>query len=114
MLIGLRHALKVLLSCGVTSIYVDGSFTTSKESPADYDVCWASQGVDLAGLKDKEPVFFRFENQRAAQKAAFLGEFLPADGIETASHKPFLEFFQTDKETGGRKGIVLLDLRDFE
>jgi hypothetical protein len=113
-LVGLRRAIKILLSVGVATIYVDGSFVSTKEYPADYDACWATDGVDLARLQGVEPAFFRFENRRAAQKAAFFGEFLPSGGIELGSLKPFVEFFQIDKDTGKRKGIVLLDLRDFE
>ena len=56
------------------------------------------------------PSFLDFSNRRAGQKQRFLGEFFPADLPEGATGKTFLEFFQTDKETGDRKGIVAIDL----
>jgi hypothetical protein len=40
-----------------------------------------------------------------AQKRKYFGEFFPAQMPEGASGRMFLEFFQTDKETGRPKGI---------
>jgi Family of unknown function (DUF6932) len=56
-------------------------------------------------------VFLDFSHARAVQKAQFLGEFFPADLPEGLTGKTFLEFFQTDKETGAPKGILALNLR---
>lgn len=89
-------------------MYVDGSFVTAKEDPGDYDACWEVAGVDPYLL---DPVFFTFENGRAAQKARYLGEMFPASTAEGATGTTFLDFFQIDKETGDPKGIVALDLR---
>lgn len=58
-----------------------------------------------------DPVFLDFSHARAAQKARFLGEFFPADLPEGLTGKTFLDFFQTDKDTGATKGIVALNLR---
>ena len=83
---------------------------SSKRVPNDYDVAWEPAGVDVRKLLGLESVFGQFENQRAAQKAKFLGEFFPSS--ESADHagNTFLEFFQTDRDTGGRKGIIAIDL----
>jgi hypothetical protein len=81
---------------------------TAKPVPADFDACWAVEGVAAETL---DPVFLDFSNSRARQKQRFLGEFFPAELPEGASGRTFLEFFQTDKETGERKGIVAVDLR---
>jgi hypothetical protein len=70
--------------------------------------CWAIAGVDPDRL---DPVFLDFSHSRARQKARFLGEFFPAELPEGITGRTFLEFFQTDKETGARRGIVGLDLR---
>lgn len=54
-----------------------------------------------------------FANRRAAQKAKYLGELFPAQ-VQAESRFPyriFLDFFQTDKDTGNPKGIVAIDLR---
>jgi hypothetical protein len=107
---GLSNALAILRIAGCRRVYVDGSFVTAKAVPMDYDVAWDPTGVDLAALKAKEPVFWDFSNLRAAQKAKFLGEFLPSSATEAGCGKTFLEFFQIDKNTGMQKGIIALDL----
>lgn len=57
------------------------------------------------------PTFFDFSDGRRAQKQQFGGEFFlahfPADPIGTL----FLDFFQTDKQTGNRKGIIEVGLK---
>jgi len=89
-------------------VYVDGSFVTTKPEPGDFDACWGLAGVDVELL---DPVFLDFSRSRAQQNERFLGEFFPAELPEGATGQTFLEFFQTDKETGKRKGILVLDLR---
>jgi len=81
---------------------------TTKLQPGDVDVCWAIEHVNPDKL---DPVFLDFSRSRAAQKARFQSEFFPADLPEGLTGKTFLEFFQTDKETGVPKGILALDLR---
>jgi hypothetical protein len=56
-------------------VYIDGSFVTSGETPNDFDACWDIHGVDAARL---DPVLLVFENQRAAQKIKYQGEFFSA------------------------------------
>jgi hypothetical protein len=107
LLSGLKEALMLLKRAGCVTVSVDGSFVTAKPQPKDFDACWAIEGVDPARL---DPVFLDFSNSRAKQKARFGGEFFPADLPEGITGKTFLEFFQTDKETGAPKGIVALDL----
>jgi hypothetical protein len=98
----------LLKAAGCRTAFVDGSFVTAKPAPGDFDACWAIDGVDPDRL---DPAFLDFSNSRARQKARFGGEFFPADLPEGLTGKTFLEFFQTDKETGAPKGIVALDLR---
>jgi hypothetical protein len=104
---GLRSALVLLKAAGCRTVYVNGSFVTAKDVPGDFDACWDVTGVDEDLLA---PVFFDFSRRRAAQKAMFHGEFFPAQLPEGMSGRTFLEFFQTDRETGQPKGIVALDL----
>ena len=110
LLTGLKEAVVLLQVAGCRTVYVDGSFATTKPQPMDFDACWATGGVDPDRL---DPVFLDFSNARAKQKARFGGEFFPADLPEGMTGKTFLEFFQTDKETGAAKGIVALDLGRF-
>lgn len=52
-----------------------------------------------------------FDPGRATQKAKYYGELFPAQMGEGASGLTYLEFFQLNRETGGSKGIVAIDLR---
>ena len=106
---GLEQALEVLRAAGCKRAYIDGSFVTRKRRPADFDGCWDTAGVDLRRL---DPVLLTFGQGRAAQKAKYRGELFPARLTEGGSGVSFLEFFQTDRETGAPKGIVVLRLQE--
>ena len=103
---GLEDALCRLRDAGCSTVYLDGSFVTSKDHPGDFDVCWESSGVDFNVL---DPVLLDFGHARAAQKARFKGELFPADTLEADSGKIFLDFFQRDRR-GNPKGVVEIDL----
>ena len=108
---GFRAALENLKSAGCRTVYLDGSFVTRKDIPNDYDACWEEEGVDPDLL---DPVLLIFDPGRAAQKAKYLGEMFPASIAAGAGALSFLEFFQTDKETGSPKGIIAIDLGGLE
>ena len=100
----------MLKQAGCSRIYIGGSFVTNKEFPGDFDVCWESQGVDRALLKQIDPVFFDMSNQRANQKAKYGGELFRANTIaDPMSGKTYLDFFQEDRN-GNPKGIIAIDL----
>jgi hypothetical protein len=81
---------------------LDGSFTTDKAQPNDYDGCWDPEGVDLSKL---DPVLFDFANGRMAQKQKYFGEmFIATLGSEFTD--TFLTFLQIEKSTGEKKGII--------
>lgn len=102
---GLQKGLDNLFRSGCQQIFLDGSYVTAKPIPNDYEVCWDVEYVDPNLL---DPVFFDFDGSRHNQKLKFLGEFFPSMLIEGFSGKPFLDFFQTDRDTGKQKGIVRL------
>ena len=108
LLAGLERAVTELKAAGCRTVYVDGSFVSRRETPADFDACWERAGVDLRRLLATP--LFTFDRGRAAQKAAYGGELFPADAQADGAGRRFLEFFQVDKETGNPKGIVALDL----
>jgi hypothetical protein len=105
MLDGLEEAIGLLAAAGCVRLWLNGSFVTSKDEPADFDACWQLDGVDLDAL---DPVFFDFADSRAAHKARFSGEFLP-NVVETGSGLMFADFFQNQRD-GSRKGIVVLSI----
>ena len=96
-----------LRNAGCQTTYLDGSFVSSKLEPGDFDACWDEEGVDLDKL---DPVLLIFDDRRAAQKAKFGGEFFPAGWPADERDRVFLNFFQIDKDTGAKKGIVALDI----
>jgi hypothetical protein len=104
---GLLKALEQLRSAGCLTIYLDGSYVTGKPRPGDFDACWDPNGVDGKKL---DPVFLDFKNGRAAQKATFRGEFFPSSMMCADVGKAFIDFFQLDRFTGKRKGIISISL----
>lgn len=104
---GLVLACGKLRSAGCSGIYLDGSYVTGKPKPGDFDACWDPGGVDPAQL---DPVFLEFANGRAAQKAAFKGEFFPSSMMCMDVGQAFVDFFQLDRFTGKQKGIIAISL----
>lgn len=111
LLTGLSAALQNLKSAGCRTAYLDGSFVTAKAIPNDYDVCWDESGVDPEIL---DPVLLTFDAGRATQKAKYGGEFFPASHIANPEGFSFYDFFQTDKVTGERKGIIGINLEELQ
>lgn len=103
---GLLEACRALRDAGATKVYVDGSFASKKANPGDWDACFETKGIDSKKL---DPVFLDHSNERAAQKAKYLGEMFFAEHAATLLGEPYLSFFQHTKD-GKPKGIVLIDL----
>lgn len=103
---GFKKGVESLRTAGCRDIFLDGSFVTDKEFPGDYDACWDPVGVVDTSL---DPILLDFTQGRRNQKLKYRGEFFPssaqADGTRT-----FTEFFQTDRHTGRRKGIIRVRL----
>ena len=103
---GFLKAVDALLLAGCQTVYLDGSFTTGKPHPDDFDGCWALDNVDLSKL---DPVLRTIANKREAQKRKYLGEMFPASWVG-APGMTFLQFFQIEKFSGAPKGILRLSL----
>ena len=103
---GLRRAIDNLQSAGCRRLYLNGSFTTSKPDPDDYDGCWEMDGVDLSRVF---PIFLDPDDQRwngrQRQKAQFGGELI-AEGLYWLG---VAEFFQKDEQENP-KGVILIEL----
>ncbi|HEU4826660.1 MAG TPA: hypothetical protein VFS85_09290, partial [Dongiaceae bacterium] len=59
---GLRRACLELSKGGVKTLFLDGSFVTTKEAPNDYDGCWP--GVELEDASRTDPMLFDFTAAR--------------------------------------------------
>ena len=99
---GLLLGVTNLFNAGCSQLYIDGSYVTAKPEPGDFDLCWDIEGAheDLI-----DPVLLEFSNKRALQKQKFGGEFFPFTSYQEPEDSIF-EFFQKDKTTGVRKGII--------
>lgn len=91
---------------GCSIVYLDGGYITEKLSPGDFDVCWDPTGVDPIKL---DPVLLDFSNMRNNQKMKYGGEFFPSSAKADGS-RIFIDFFQTDRESGNKKGIIRIRL----
>ena len=113
LMVGLKAAIANFKSAGVTSIYVDGSFTTKKLDPNDIDGCWTASGnIDLAKL---DPIFWNAKTSSDRRvnlqkmKSTYGLDFYIAEGIEAGTGLKFPDFFQHNKN-GKKKGIVKIVL----
>jgi hypothetical protein len=106
---GLKRGIDDLIICGCSTLYVDGSFTTTKSHPKDFDACWDEIGVSLLTLKIDYPILWDFTNERKRQKDYYFGEFFPMR-VKATPADIFKVFFQKDKD-GNPKGIVQLILK---
>jgi len=106
LLAGLKAGLDALRDAGCQRAYIDGSFVTAKTTPGDFDTCWEAVGVRAALL---HPALRTFANLRAAQKAAFSGEFFPAEAVADVAGTRFIDFFQLTAG-GSKKGVVAINL----
>jgi hypothetical protein len=104
---GLLRGCLALKIAGCKLIYLDGSYITSKPLPNDFDVCWDPIGVDPDKL---DSVFLDFSDNRRIQKQKFYGEFFPSSALADG-YRTFVEFFQVDKHTGNKKGILRVQLK---
>ena len=107
---GLERALRDLRAAGCKRVYIDGSFITTKEHPGDFDVCWDLDGVDFDVIDE---VLLTFEAGRRAQKAKYRGELFPAAAAADPLGTLFRHFFQSERD-GNPKGIIVIDLEDFQ
>ncbi|BCV64339.1 hypothetical protein FA893_06775 [Photobacterium damselae subsp. piscicida] len=105
---GLKLLICALQKANCPLVYIDGSFVTSKEIPGDYDLCWSL--VDV--IEEKvDPVLLDFSpTGRATMEQKYRGDIFPAELPEGGSGKLFVDFFQTDKNTGEKKGIVAIKI----
>ncbi len=107
LLTGFRAALEEMKAAGWGTVYLDGSIVASKDLPNDYDDCWQEVGVNPEIL---DPVLLTFAPGRATQKSKCRGELFPASITADRERLSFLDFFQTDKDTGQARGFVAIDL----
>jgi len=103
---GFLEAVLKLAEASCPLVFLNGSYVTEKPYPNDYDVCWSPNGINENRL---EPIFWE-PRLRDQQKIRFLGEFFPSTTIVNETGQTFVDFFQNEKTTGRKKGIVEINL----
>lgn len=103
---GFLEAVVKLADAGCAIVFLNGSYVTENPYPNDYDVCWDPDGVNLTRL---DPIFWE-SRLRSQQKIRFLGEFFASTTIVNETGQTFVDFFQNEKTTGKKKGIVKINL----
>jgi hypothetical protein len=102
---GLTKTVAQLKAAGCTAIFLDGSFVGENPNPGDFDVCYVPLGMDPKKL---DPVLLDMTKKgREAQKRKYGGEHFPSLGFAAPGQR-FFDYFQKDKSTGKRKGIIRL------
>lgn len=99
---GFTQGVESLRNAGCGLVYLDGSFVSEKEHPGDFDACWDPTGVEVEKL---DPVLLDFSEGRRRQKLKYAGEFFPSS-VKADGSRTFMEYFQTDRDTGKSKGII--------
>ena len=111
MLTGLWAAMENLTQAGCQAIYIDGSFVTRKTKPNDFDACYYLRGINFDLL---DPILKDFSERRRAMKEKYKGELFVAEMPADFEGHVFIDYFQRDKKTGKRKGIVGINLQIIE
>ncbi len=105
---GLKLAMLHLSEAGCRTIYIDGSFTTSKEKPGDFDGCYDEETVNTYHLRINAPRLYN-HHDRAGQKAKYRGELFPSNQPIGYYGDSSYDFFQSDR-FGNKKGLIAIDL----
>ncbi len=107
----LRMAMEELKYSGCQTIYINGSFISSKENPGDFDMCWEESGININYLKTIAPTLYNFGLRRTEQKNKYRGEIFPANYPANETGILYIDFFQFDTRTNIFKGIIAIDLK---
>jgi hypothetical protein len=101
---GFRNLAIHLKEANCQTLYLDGSFVTSKEQPDDYDAVW-----DPVGVTNKiDPVLLTRDKIEERKKKYFGDVFVH---LPDSGGFPHLEYFQRDRDDYSDKGIIKIDLR---
>jgi len=94
---GLQMAMQQLKAAGCRTIYINGSFVTSKSDPGDFDACWDREDVDIDYLRREAPQLLKYYD-RSGQKAKYKGELFASDQPVGNYGKNSFDLFQEDRK----------------
>ena len=87
------------------TVWIGGSFVTTKTQPGDVDVVWEIEGVDPEMLQEA----WHGTGGLPFLKWMFAGDFFPTCLVEDSTGDRFVEFFQTNRD-GKPVGNIRVDL----
>ncbi len=102
---GLTEACAGLAAARCPTLWLNGSFITTKDEPGDYDAAFDPDGIDWHHLGLHHPELMDFDHPRTTQKRRYQGEILP----RYAGVADMVDFFQHNRD-GQPKGIIAIDL----
>jgi len=101
---GIKRLIDDLRKIGCKTLFIDGSYTTQKLFPSDFDACWDDTGVDHVKAKAIVPELYN----RGLRKLRYKGDVFQAYVLATPV-KLYIDFFQSDKDDNP-KGIIKINL----
>lgn len=98
--------LEIFSVCGCQTVYIGGSFISTKINPDDIDLCFDLQNVDYNKLGEVFPDFLDF-NKIGEIRRNFKCHILHFD----KNNLQYLRMLEKDKN-GNQKGLVKINLKD--
>lgn len=99
-----------LAAAGCQTVYLGGSFITTKPDPGDLDMLWDVTGVDANLVHE----MFHGPSGIPVIWSLFGCHCFPMHLTEGRTGLGYLEFFQTRKDGAGRVGIIRFDVTKWE
>jgi hypothetical protein len=97
---------EIFNACGCSTVYIGGSFISTKINPDDIDLCFDLQGIDPDKMEEVFPDFFDFNKIGEIQRN-FKCHILHFDD----TNPQYLRMLKKDKN-GDPKGLVKINLKD--
>ncbi len=107
---GLKQMLLHLKGCKCKTVYLDGSFTSIKDKPNDFDLCYDKEGVDFEYMAANYSVLL---GRKYKQLQIYGGECYVSDHpVVTKGNQrmTILDLYQLIKDSDEPKGIVAIKL----
>ena len=99
---------KIFSSCGCSTVYIGGSFVSTKQNPSDIDLCFDFTTLDDNKLKKEFPEFFGHNriNKLGEIRRTLKCHLFTFDNEDTT----MLEYLQEDRDKNP-KGLVKIILK---
>lgn len=111
----IKEVILILKQVECQYFYIDGSFVTNKRRPDDFDACWDPTGVNKKLFGEIAPELKNYPrpfSKLVDCKQKYKGDvYIATLTFNESPNISCLQFFQVDKQTKEKKGIIKLDLQ---